>query len=89
MRVLIVGSLAAELGQAARIAMARGAKLEQADDAEAGLSRLRVDARVDLVLCDLTHDVGGLIRAMIAERIAIPVVACGTGGRWCSEARIR
>ncbi len=79
MRVLIVGSLAAELGQAARIAMARGAKLEQADDAEAGLSRLRVDARVDLVLCDLTHDVGGLIRAMIAERIAIPVVACGTG----------
>ncbi len=79
MRVLIVGSLAAELGQAARIAMARGAKLEQADDAEAGLSRLRADARVDLVLCDLTHDVGGLIRAMIAERIAVPVVACGTG----------
>ncbi len=79
MRVLIIGSLAAELGQAARIAMARGAKLEQADDAEAGLARLRADARVDLVLCDLAHDVGALVRAMAAERIAAPVVACGTG----------
>jgi DNA-binding NtrC family response regulator len=79
MRVLIIGSLAAELGQAARIAMTRGAKLEQADDAEAGLTRLRADARVDLVLCDLAHDVGGLVRAMAAERIATPVVACGTG----------
>ncbi|MBN9563699.1 MAG: sigma-54-dependent Fis family transcriptional regulator [Alphaproteobacteria bacterium] len=79
MRVLIIGSLAAELGQAARIAMARGAKLEQADDLEAGLARLRADARVDLVLCDLAHDVGGLVRAMAAERIAAPVVACGTG----------
>ena len=30
MRVLIIGSLAGELGQAARIAIARGAKLDQA-----------------------------------------------------------
>ena len=77
MRVLIIGSLAGELGQAARMAMARGAKLDQADDAEAGLARLRNDARVDLVLCDLAHDVGGLVRALAAERIVIPVVACG------------
>ncbi len=79
MRVLIIGSLAGELGQAARIAMTRGAKLEQADDAEFGLVRLRSDARVDVVLCDLAHDVGGLVRAMTAERITTPVVACGTG----------
>ena len=79
MRVLIIGSLAGELGQAGRIAMARGAKLDQADSVEAGLARLRADARVDLVLCDLAHDVGGLVRAMVAERIAAPVVACGTG----------
>ena len=45
MRVLIIGSLAGELGQAARIAIARGAQLEQADDAEAALARLRADAR--------------------------------------------
>lgn len=79
MRVLIIGSLAGELGQAARIAMARGAKLDQADDADAALARLRADARVDLVLCDIVHDVGAVVRALAAERIAVPVVACGTG----------
>jgi len=78
MRVLIIGSLAGELGQAARIAMARGAKLDQADNAEAALALLRSDARVDLVLCELSHDVGAVVRALAAERIAVPVVACGS-----------
>jgi DNA-binding NtrC family response regulator len=77
MRVLIIGSLAGELAQAARMAIARGAKLNHADNTEAALARLRSDARVDLVLCDLVHDVGALVRAMAAERIAAPVVACG------------
>jgi len=78
-RVLIIGSLGGELGQAARIAMARGAKLDQADDADTALVRLRADARVDLVLCDLAYDIGALVQALAAERIAVPVVACGTG----------
>jgi two-component system, response regulator FlrC len=78
-RVLIIGSLGGDLGQAARIAMARGAKLDQADDADIALVRLRADARVDLVLCDLAHDIGALVHALAAERIAVPVVACGTG----------
>jgi two-component system, response regulator FlrC len=79
MRVLIIGSLAGELGQAARIAIARGAKLDQADDAETALVRLRAAAHVDLVLCDLVHDVGAVVRALATERMAVPVVACGTG----------
>jgi two-component system, response regulator FlrC len=79
MRVLIIGSLAGELGRAARIAIARGAKLEQADNADAALARLRSDARVDVVLCDVVHDVGAVVRALAAERMAVPVVACGTG----------
>ncbi len=78
MNVLIIGSLGGDLGQAARIATARGAKLQQADDDRAALARLRADARVDLVLVELPHDVGTLIRAMVAERISTPVVACGT-----------
>src|SRR6185312_5855188 len=80
MRVLIIGSLAGELGQAARIAIARGAKLDQADNADAALVRLRADARLDLVLCDIAHDVGAVVRAIAAERMAVPVVACGTTG---------
>ncbi len=78
MRVLIIGSLAGELGQAARIAIARGAKLDQADNADIALTRLRADARVDLVLCDIVHDIGSIVRALAAERMAVPVVACGT-----------
>jgi DNA-binding NtrC family response regulator len=79
MHVLIIGSLAAELGQAARMAIARGARLDQADDMASGLDRLRSDARVDIVLCDVTHDVGHLVRTLASERIAVPVIACGTG----------
>ena len=78
MHVLILGSLGGELGKAARIAAARGAKLQQVDDERAALSRLRADAKVDLVLVELPHDVGSLVRAMSAERIPTPVVACGT-----------
>ena len=77
MRVLIVGSLAGELGAAARIAIGRGAKLSQADDLDLALVRLRTDAATDIVLCDLALDVAALVRAMAAERIAVPVVACG------------
>lgn len=78
MNVLILGSLGGELAKAARIASARGAKLHQVDDQRSALVKLRADARIDLVLVELPHDVGGLIRSMAAERIPTPVVACGT-----------
>ena len=78
MRVLVVGSLAGDLGAAGRAAILRGAKLDQADDVDAALARLRAVGATDLVLCDLARDIGGLIAGMAAERIAIPVVACGT-----------
>lgn len=75
-RVLIIGSLEAELGAAARIAAARGARLAVAEGAAAGLARLRSEG-ADLVLCDVLHDVGWLIGQLANERIACPVVACG------------
>jgi DNA-binding NtrC family response regulator len=78
MRVLIIGSLAADLGQAARIAIARGARLDQADDPEAGLERLRSAAGVDLVLIEIVHDVASFIAALARERIFVPVIACGS-----------
>jgi two-component system, response regulator FlrC len=78
MKVLIIGSLAGDLGQAARIAMGRGAKLDQADGADAALVRLRSDVHIDLVLCDVAHDVAAVVAALAAERMAVPVVACGT-----------
>ena len=75
-RVLIIGALDAELGQAARIATARGARLTQADGVASGLARMRADG-ADLVLCDVSYDIGWLVEQLAAERIACPVIACG------------
>ncbi len=75
-RLLIIGGLEAELGQAARIATARGARLAQADGVASALVALRA-AGADLVLCDLAHDVVWLLERMAEERIACPVIACG------------
>ena len=87
MRVLIIGDLAGELGNAARIAITRGASLIQADGLDAALARLRADGRVDLVLCDLAHDIGALARALAAERIAASIVACGVDADPAAAAR--
>ena len=77
MRVLLIGALSGELAKAARMAIARGAKLEQVDGIEPAMARLRQDARVDIVLCEISHDIGALVRALSAERMAVGVVACG------------
>ena len=77
MRVLIIGSLAGELGKAAAIAVARGARIDQADDIKEGLGRLRNDAGVNLVLCEIGQDIPGLIASLRHERISVPVIACG------------
>jgi DNA-binding NtrC family response regulator len=75
-RLLIIGSLEGELGAAARVAIARGAKLAHAEGVAAGLSRLRTEG-ADLALVDLRHDVVWLVGALAAERIACPIVVCG------------
>jgi DNA-binding NtrC family response regulator len=76
MRVLIVGSLAGELGRAAMLATARGAQIRQADTVPDAMAQLRNDAAQDLVLCDIACGIGPLVRQLAAERIAIAVVAC-------------
>ena len=75
-RLLIIGTLAGELGQAARLAQGRGARLLQAEGALAGLELLRGEG-ADLVFCDVAHDVAWLVQTLVEERIATPVIACG------------
>ncbi len=77
MRILILGSLGGPLGQAARLAIAKGAKLEQADGVDEALALLRRDAAIALVFCDLAHDIARLIATLAAERITLPIIACG------------
>ncbi|WP_043359057.1 sigma-54-dependent Fis family transcriptional regulator [Belnapia sp. F-4-1] len=75
-RLLIIGALTAELGLAARMATAKGARLAQAEGVSSGLERLRAEG-ADLILCEVTHDIGWLVEQLAAERIACPVIACG------------
>ena len=77
MRIMIIGSLSGPLGQAGRLAMARGAKLEQADGIAVALTVLRAEPAIALVFCDLAHDIAALVATLAAERIVVPVVACG------------
>lgn len=78
MRLLIIGSLDGQIGAASQIAISRGAKVSHADDIEPGLEVLRSGKGADLVMIDVKQDVKGLVDQLAAERITIPVVACGT-----------
>jgi two-component system, response regulator FlrC len=79
MRLLIVGGLNGQIGAATKIAMDRGAKVTHAVSIEQALETLRGGSGADLVFCDVTLDIGILVRGLAAERICTPVVACGIG----------
>ncbi len=79
MRLLIIGSLQGQLGAATKIAMDRGAKVTHADTIDQGMAELRAGRGADLVFADAALDIGQLVRALSAERICTPVVACGIG----------
>jgi DNA-binding NtrC family response regulator len=77
MRLLIIGSLAAELGMAAKIAVSRGARLQHAETLQNAMEQLRASPGIDVVICDLAYDIATLVRSLQSERIAAPVVAAG------------
>lgn len=77
MRLLIVGTLEGQLSQATKMAMDGGAKVAHAPGIDIAMAALRTGRGADLLLVDVMMDIAGLIAALEAERIAIPVVACG------------
>jgi len=77
MRLLIIGSLGGQVGAASRIAMQRGAKVIQAESISQGMDVLRSGQGADVVMVDVAFDIDQLVAAMKAERINLPVVACG------------
>jgi two-component system response regulator FlrC len=79
MRLLIIGTLNGQIGAASQIAMRRGAKVQQVNDEEAALEALRSGRGADLILADVSLDMAKLISSLEAERIVVPVVACGVG----------
>ena len=79
MRLLIVGTLDGHIATAGRIALDKGAKVAHVDSGAAAMEALRSGQGADLVMVDVKLDVGELIDALSAERIFVPVVACGIG----------
>ena len=79
MRLLIVGHLEGHITNAGRIASQRGAKVAHIDSVAGALNALRNGQGADLVMCDVVLDIASLIISLKAERITVPVIACGIG----------
>jgi DNA-binding NtrC family response regulator len=79
MRLLIVGILDGHIVTAGKIALERGAKVAHVDGIDEALSALRAGQGADLLMVDVTLDVGRICASLESERICVPVVACGIG----------
>ena len=79
MRLLIVGSLNGQLTTATKMAMDTGAKVVQVDTGAQALDTLRAGQGADLLMVEVSNDIGWLTAQLQAERIALPIVACGLG----------
>src|SRR6478736_9626390 len=77
MRLLIVGTLKGQLTTATKIAMDRGASVTHAESVEQALAVLRSGRGADLLMVDVAIDIRDLVQRLDAERIAVPIVACG------------
>ncbi len=77
MRLLIAGTLSGQLTQATKMAMDRGARVVHAETVESALKCLRSGQGADLLMIDVHLDIAGMIAALEAEHIHVPVVACG------------
>jgi DNA-binding NtrC family response regulator len=77
MRLLVVGRLSGQLSSAVKLAMSAGAKVAHVETCEAATYALRAGQGADLLMVDYDLDIAALIAANEAERIRVPVVACG------------
>ncbi|MEZ5669644.1 MAG: sigma 54-interacting transcriptional regulator, partial [Alphaproteobacteria bacterium] len=79
MRLLIVGPLEGYITAAGKIAIGRGAKVSHASDIPSAMHAIRNGIGAELLMVDVKLDIGELIGHLAAERMTIPVVACGIG----------
>ena len=79
MRLLIVGTLSGQLSTATKMAMEKGAKVTHAERIDQAIDTLRSGRGAELLMVDVGIDIAHLIERLQAERIFVPVVACGVG----------
>ncbi|GAK46482.1 two component sigma-54 specific Fis family transcriptional regulator [Tepidicaulis marinus] len=79
MRLLIVGTLNGQLSTATKMAMEKGAKVTHAANIDQAMDILRSGRGADLLMVEVSIDINRLIANLQAERVHVPVVACGVG----------
>lgn len=79
MRLMIIGQLEGYISAAGKIALQRGAKVIHCEDIEEALGALRNGKGADVVMCDVKQKIAKLVANLEAERIYVPIVACGIG----------
>lgn len=77
MRLLIIGDLYGQLGNASTIARSRGAKVSHVEDLDGAMVALRSGQGADLLLVEVKQDIEKLITMLMRERFNLPVIACG------------
>ncbi len=77
MRILVIGDLDGQFTNASMIASKNGAKVSQVKNDQAALDNLRAGLGADMVLMHVKSDIKSFIEKSIAEKIFIPVIACG------------
>jgi len=78
MRLLIIGDLKGQFTTATKIAIDKGASAIHADRIDTAMAMLRSGKGVDLLMVDIAIDIRDLVLRLEAERIHVPIVACGT-----------
>src|SRR5215468_5511471 len=77
MRLLTIGTPKGQLAAAAKIAADRGVSAIHADCVDAAMVMLRSGGGADLLMVDVAIDIHDLIGQLEADRIHVPIVACG------------
>jgi two-component system, response regulator FlrC len=77
MRLMIVGRLEGHISEAGKIAIQRGAKVVHCEDVTSAIGALLNGKGADLVMIDVKKNIREFVDRLDAERIHMPVVACG------------
>ena len=77
MRLMIIGTLEGHISQAGKIAIQRGAKVIHCEDIAQAMGALLNGKGADLVMIDVKQKIAPFIEQLEAERIHMPVIACG------------
>jgi DNA-binding NtrC family response regulator len=78
MKLLTVGAPNGLLATAAKIAMDKGASAIHADCIDTAMAMLHSASTADLFIVEIAIDIRDLVLRLEAERIHVPIVACGT-----------